>query len=391
MPRWSQSIRFRLSLAYALAVFATGAVLLLAVYLRQAHQLNRSIVVTGQTVSAINTRTGIQLDFRYFGSDELVMSYFELVERETERQSLREFRNASLPGLGVLAIAAFASGWLLAGWTLSPMGRMAAVAREISGTELSRRINMHGPDDELKDLADTFDEMLDRLQGSFEDHRRFVQDASHELRNPLAATQTNLELVLDDSEAGVEELRDAARIAHASACRVGRIVDELVDQARQGVPTISKSVVELRWLAGDIATELAATASARELTIDLGDGPEKVEVKGEQAALRRAITNLVVNAVRLAPPRTSVGIRVGLAGEATAYVSVTDEGPGIAPSEQKVIFERFQQGKAGGKGLGLGLSIVRQVIERHGGRVELESELGVGSTFTLYLPMPVTH
>lgn len=403
MPRWAQSIRFRLSLAYALAVFAAGSVLLSTLLVWQTSRLDEPVMVEGERLLGTDPRTG---EFRTIAlrveRDELLTAYMAKLEQDAYARSLDELRKASLVGLGALFLVAFGSGWLLAGWTLRPMGRMAAVARDISGTELSRRIGLRGPEDELKYLADTFDAMLDRLQASFEDQRRFVQDASHELRNPLAVAQTNLELVIDDADADVDELRRAAGIAHTSNERLGRIVDELLDQARRGVPAATVVEVDLRALASGIVEELRASADARDVTLfvvddaapvvdsSAGDGATTtgVRVKGDEAAIRRAITNLVVNAIRLAPERSTVRLDVS-SERGMAVVSVIDEGPGIAAEDQEAVFERFWRGDDAGQGLGLGLSIVRQVAKRHGGDVTLTSAPGSGSTFSIRLPMPV--
>lgn len=403
MPRWAQSIRFRLSLAYALAVFAAGSVLLSTLLVWQTSRLDEPVMVEGERLLGTDPRTG---EFRTIAlrveRDELLTAYMAKLEQDAYARSLDELRKASLVGLGALFLVAFGSGWLLAGWTLRPMGRMAAVARDISGTELSRRIGLRGPEDELKYLADTFDAMLDRLQASFEDQRRFVQDASHELRNPLAVAQTNLELVIDDPDADVDELRRAAGIAHTSNERLGRIVDELLDQARRGVPAATVVEVDLRALASGIVEELRASADARDVTLfvvddaapvvgsSAGDGATTtgVRVKGDEAAIRRAITNLVVNAIRLAPERSTVRLDVS-SERGMAVVSVIDEGPGIAAENQEAVFERFWRGDDAGQGLGLGLSIVRQVAKRHGGDVTLTSAPGSGSTFSIRLPMPV--
>ena len=200
MPRWAQSIRFRLSLAYALAVFAAGSILVAGVYLWQVRQLDEPILLRSRTVRIYHPDTLEPLDLQFTTNADLAEAYLTQFERLAYRESLEQLRRASLGGLSILFVVAFGTGWVLAGWTLQPMGRMAAVAREVSGSELSRRIDLHGPDDELKALADTFDAMLDRVQASFEDQRRFVQDTSHEIRNPLAITQANLELVIDDPD-----------------------------------------------------------------------------------------------------------------------------------------------------------------------------------------------
>lgn len=388
MPRWAQSIRFRLSLAYALAVFAAGTVLLAALYFWQVRQLNEPILVETRP-AMVRQADGMMADVQFVEREELVNAFLEQWEREAYGEALDQQRKASVAAVGVLAIVAFASGWVLSGWTLSPMRRMTTVARDISANELSRRIELEGPDDELKDLADTFDEMLDRLQASFEDQRRFVQDASHELRNPLAVTRTNLELVLDDPGAGPDELRQAAQIAHNSTGRIGGIVDQLLEQARTGVPSTASGPVDLQDTVHGVAADQQAAAAARDLAI-LVDAPEPLVVHGDGPALRRAVTNLVANAVRLTPAGTSVSVAIGTDAD-WALIRVVDEGPGIAPQDQERIFERFWRGEDGTKGLGLGLSIVRQIAERHGGRVELVSEPDVGSAFTLRLPRPMSR
>jgi signal transduction histidine kinase len=378
-----------LSLAYALAVFAAGSVVVAGLYLWQVRRLSEPIIIEPAQVVVIDPRTGQRTDtaIGVLSRSRLAAAYLEDVERRAYRYSLEELRKASLVALPVLAVVAFGSGWVLSGWTLQPMRRMVVVARDISERDLSGRIGLRGPDDELKDLADTFDEMLDRLQASFEDQRRFVQDMSHEIRNPLAIASANLELALDGRDP--DEVRRVAGIAHRAIGRVNDIVDDLVRRARQGVPSSTRGPVDLRDLVGDVAIEQAVRAQARSITlaqrVEAGRAPV---VTGDASALRRAVTNLVVNALRLAPEGSTVTVGAGLSGE-WATLSVTDEGPGIRSEDQLLVFDRFWRGADAGKGLGLGLSIVRQVAERHGGRVDLMSTPGVGSTFTIRLPMPI--
>ncbi|MEM7341246.1 MAG: HAMP domain-containing sensor histidine kinase [Actinomycetota bacterium] len=371
-------------------MFTAGVLLLIALYTWQVRQLDEPTIVPTETARITDLSRGITFETQLVDADELARAYMQELEQRSYRRSLDELRQASFFGLGVLAIVAFGSGWLLSGWTLRPVGRMAAVARDISGRDLSRRIALNGPDDELKDLADTFDEMLDRLQTSFEDQRRFVQDTSHELRNPLAVTSTNLELVLDDPEADEAELREAARIAHASVGRISRIVDELVDQARQGVPAAQAGTVDLVATATDVVAEFSPTAGRRDVRIALTAPPAPVEVRGEPAALRRALANLVANPVRLSPAGSTITIQVR-PGTESASILVTDEGPGIPAPDVERVFDRFWRGEQSGKGLGLGLSIVQRVAERHGGSVSVASEPGVGSTFTFTVPMVIAR
>ena len=393
VPRWAQSIRFRLSLAYAVAVFAGGAVLLGALYFSQARQLHEPIIVPTRQVVFSDQATGASFatQFQALSESDVNAAIMEAVERQSYTRALDNLRQASIIGLGLLAVMAFISGWLLSGWTLAPIRRITSVARGITDVELSRRIGLRGPNDELKEVADTFDEMLDRLQSSFEGHRRFVQDASHELRNPLAVTLTNLELVLDDPDADDDELRRAIGIAHASASRIGVIVDDLVAQARMGFAPNPMSDVDLRTLAGEVAAELSASARGSGLALVVTiepSTPDQVIVHGDPDALARALTNLVVNAIRLAPADSTITISVGC-DDRDAIVSVADEGPGIAGPDRESVFDRFWRGRDAGQGLGLGLSIVRQIAERHGGRAELVSSDATGSVFRIVVPRPI--
>ncbi|MFV0523655.1 MAG: sensor histidine kinase [Acidimicrobiales bacterium] len=389
LPRWASSIRFRLSLAYALAVFTAGSVLVAGLYLWQVRQLDEPIIMQTRPVVVVAGEDTFETELRVISQSDATAAVLTQLERRAYRESLNQLRVASFWGLGVLFVVAFGSGWVLSGWTVAPMRRMATVARDISARDLSARIDLVGPDDELKDLADTFDEMLDRLQNAFEDQRRFVQDTSHELRNPLAVARTNLELVIDEPGATRDELADAVRIAYGATGRLGGIVDDLVAQARLGVPVAARAPVDLEALAADVVAEQDGVAAGRSVRVELGAPPDApVSVTGDEPAIRRAVTNLVANAVRLSPEGETVTVTLTRDGS-DAVVAVTDRGPGIEPADQARVFERFWRGSDQGPGLGLGLSIVRQVVERHGGRVELNSEPGHGATFRLRFPMAV--
>ena len=192
-----QSIRFRLSLGLALVVFGAGAVLVGGIYLWQVRQLDEPQLIAKPVIlrDSITGREFVtELDV-IFQSD-LQIYAVERVQLDAYRQALDELRRAAFAGLVVLFAVSFGTGWLLSGWVLKPIDKMHRVAREITASDLSRRIGLRGPTDELKGLADTFDAMLDRLQSSFEEQRRFVHETSHELRNPLAGARTNLEVAL---------------------------------------------------------------------------------------------------------------------------------------------------------------------------------------------------
>jgi signal transduction histidine kinase len=249
---------------------------------------------------------------------------------------------------------------------------------------------MNGPKDELRDLADTFDGMLERLETAFEAQRRFIQDASHELRNPLAVMRTNLDVALADPHADVDELRRTASVVARTATRMGRLVDDLLAYARHGLPDQAWDRIELGQLAAETADEFRAPAEARSITL-VHQEREEVAALGDRNRLKQALANLIGNAVRLAPEHTEVTVAAGNV-DGWAFLSVTDEGPGIAPEHQAAVFDRFWRapGQAdaenGERRSGLGLTIVREIVERHGGRVSLVSEDAGGSAFVIWLP-----
>ncbi len=385
LRRFTSSIRFRLSLAVSVSVFAVGAFFIGAIYLWQVNRLEPPVVETRQ-VAYVDPVSGRELEtvYQLVFPEDLQVAVAVGIEQHAYRDALDQLRRASFYALGLLAVTSFATGWIVSGWTLGPVTEMVAVARDISANDLSRRIRLRGPDDELKELADTFDDMVDRLQTAFEDQRRLVHDTSHELRNPLAVSRANLELAIDGGDLA-EVARAAAVALHANE-RMAALVDDLVDQARDGVPEVALETVDLAGLSEAVVGEQAAGAAERSVRLVAGaDAP--VSVRGERAALRRVVSNLVENSVRHAPAGSEVLVvaEADVAG-GVARVSVRDAGPGIDPADHARIFERFERA-GGGTGLGLGLAIVKRVVVRHGGEVTVDSTLGEGATFTVRLPL----
>ena len=383
MHRVTQSIRFHLSLTYALAVFTVGSLLIGGLYVWQVRQPEQPNIMQSTFLISPETNQPIA---RFIVIEDFNRSLAELIQHNANLQALSSLRRASLAGLGVLFFISFGIGWLLAGNALRPVHRMAMVARDITATDLTRRISLPGPEDEMKGLADTFDAMLDRLQVAFEDQRRFVQDASHELRNPLAVARTNLELSLSDPQASTEDLRQSAGVAMRSTERMTVLVDDLLAQARSGVPEVSRSDVDLVATASDVVEEFSASAGQRNLQLRLVAPPAPMIIRGDGPALRRAISNLVSNAVKIAPNGTAITLSAAL-GDSCAMVSVADEGPGLTEAEQHKVFDRFWVGAHASAGTGLGLSIVRQIAERHNGTVAVAANDDSGSTFTIKVPI----
>jgi signal transduction histidine kinase len=382
LPEWARSIRFRYTLLYSAVLFGLAAIVVAALYLVLLMALRGEPVSAGTRGKVCDLR---QDPPRCFALD--IFSAREL-ERNVNAQTLTKLRNYSFGSLGVLFVASLGVGWVVAGRVLRPIGSITAVARDIQATDLSRRIELPGPDDELKQLADTFDAMLARLDAAFDAQRQFTADASHELRNPLAIIRTNVDVALADPRADPDDLRQALVVVKRAGDRMARLVDDLLALARRQEPTLEHEQVDLGVAVAEASDDFVVPAAARNIVLDRAIGPGVVVI-GDRDALKRAVANLLENAVRLAPAGSRIRLATGSEGD-RAWIAVADEGPGISPEDQPHVFDRFwradkARSRADG-GTGLGLAIVRQIAESHGGHIRLQSKVGVGSSFVIWLP-----
>jgi signal transduction histidine kinase len=371
------SIRLRLALTYSLVMCLLSALAIGAIYLALVHAVDTAPPpVSSNVIQPVP------------GGFNVTPVQIESIQRAVNQATIDKLGTYSVSALLVFFVASFGVSWLIAGYLLRPVGRITRVAREISATDLTRRISLQGPDDELHQLADTFDQMLGRLDEAFAGQREFIQEASHELRNPLAVIRTNLEVTLSDPDASPEDLRHTAEVVQRSTERMTRLVDDLLRYARNERPAIERDPVDAFSLVHEAADEFRTPAEARGLGIEWAAEPGLM-ITGDRNALRQALANLLANATRLAPTGTRVRVRAGREGP-WIWLAVDDEGPGIAADDQDRVFQRFWRGEASGvrgdRRSGLGLAIVRQIVEAHGGEVKLVSTLGAGSTFALWLP-----
>ena len=375
------TIRARLTILYALLVFGLSALVIAGVYVGVSRALSDEPVSRDYEVfRLIPTPQGtVQVP------EGTVRAQSAELEAAVNDRLLDELRKWSLVALAAGALAGVGIGWFAAGRVLRPVGRITGVARDIQATDLSRRIALEGPDDEVKELADTFDGMLGRLDEAFEGQRHFFQEASHELRNPLAVIRTNLDVALADDDASAAELRRAAELAARTAERMSTTVDDLLRYARNEQAAMRVEDLDLAVLVAEVADEFRSPASTRSLTITVDDSGGEAPVLGDRAALRQALANLLDNAVRLAPEGSTIEVGAGVDGP-WSWVAVTDEGPGIPADEQPLVFRRFWRGPDGGRGSGLGLAIVDQILLAHGGAARVASTDGHGSVFSLWIP-----
>ena len=377
LPEWARSIRFRYTLLYSAVLFGLAAVVVAAIYLVLVMSLRNEPYTTGyqKLICFTNDQCYKPITFRE-------------LERVVNSRTLTKLRNYSFGALGVLFVASLGVGWVVAGRVLRPIGRITSVARDIQATDLSRRIELPGPDDELKQLGDTFDAMLARLDAAFAAQRQFVADASHELRNPLAIIRTNVDVALADPRADPEDLRHTIVVVKRASDRMARLVDDLLALARRQEPILEHEPVDLGVAVTEASDDFVVPAAARNIVLDRAIAPGVV-VTGDRDALKRAVANLLENAVRLAPAGSRIRLATGSEGD-RAWIAVADEGPGISPEDQPHVFDRFwradkARSRADG-GTGLGLAIVRQIAESHGGHIRLQSKVGVGSSFVIWLP-----
>jgi signal transduction histidine kinase len=377
LPEWMRSARVRLAVLYSASLFVIGGLLLAGLYFA----LSKSIEDEPMSNQFVVVRNPIEPS-----QPQLVRA--QDFERAVTDNALSLLKTYSFLALGVLFVVSLGVGWVVAGRLLAPIDRITDVARRIQATDLSRRISLVGPDDELKRLADTFDSMLARLDAAFVAQRRFIADASHELRNPLAVIRTNLDVVLSDPNTDEISLRDTSAVVRRATERMSKMVDDMLALARLESPQQLDERVDIGEVANEIADEFTAVAQSHDVVLrrSISDG---IFVAGDRYALKRALANLAQNALRYSPAESSITIAAG-SKDGWVWTAVEDQGPGIAPEHRHQVFERFWRADKSRSrslgGSGLGLSIVQQVAQAHSGLVKLSSEVGRGSTFVIWIP-----
>jgi two-component system OmpR family sensor kinase len=292
---------------------------------------------------------------------------------------------ALLLTIAVFLIFTVASAAILIGRALSPVKKVTATAQGIaSSSDLSRRVNYHGPKDEIGELAATFDSMIEQLDGLLRSQRSFVADASHELRGPLTVIRGNLDLLRRNLSE--EDRQESLRALEAEGARMARVVNDLLVLAEvEAGPLEQQQMVSLKDLILDAQDRALLLAGDRQIVTERQDD---LWVKGDAHKLEQLVGNLVGNAIKYTPDGGTITLSLFQEGD-WARLDVTDTGIGIPPEHLPHIFDRFYRvdkarSRAGG-GTGLGLAIVKGIVLQHGGKVEVTSELGKGSTFTVWL------
>ena len=366
-------IRTRLTVLYGLLFLVGGAILLGVTYLlvqQNIHQRN-----SGAAVAKFPAELKLNL-----GDQQLALTNYieqlQVRQEQLERNTLNALITQGSIALGVVTIVGVGFGWLMAERALRPVGRITETARRVAGGSLHERIALKGPDDEIKELADTFDVMLTRLDHSFDGQRRFIANASHELRTPLTINRTLIEVALG-RPSPPPELVQLGETLRAVNARHERLIDGLLTLVASEQPLTVHDRVDL----ADVARHVVG---ARPVSLDLGPA----EAVGDPILLERVVQNLVDNAVAYNVPDGLVRVETGtLDGQARVVVSNT--GPVIPAYEIPGLFEPFRRLRSrtgSATGTGLGLSIVRSVALAHGGTVDAKPRDGGGLTVTVTLP-----
>ena len=344
---------------------------------RRAIRFSNSVVTDGEGVAYL-VQVGVPLDAR----DAALGRLLRLIAW-------------SLPA-GLVVVAGV--GRWMAGGALAPIARLARVAGEIGVEELHRRVPLRGSGDELDELASEFNGVLARLERAVGDMRQFSAAMAHEIRTPLAALRAELETSLNGTRAagargtGHQAPEGADRIASQleEVDKLTRLVGQLLTLARAeaGELAVAREPVALDTLAQSVVDTLEAVAEAKGVALAC-DFEDAIDVAGDRGWLERLLVNLVDNAIKFTPPGGRVTVQVASDGQA-AILAVRDTGVGIPPEWAQSIFDRFWVGPtrtAGQDGAGLGLSLVKWIADQHGATIQVESQAGAGSLFTVRFPV----
>jgi heavy metal sensor kinase len=327
----------------------------------------------------------------------IVVAGSSLEPTDEELESLREILAYVVP---LALLLAGIGGWFLARQSLSPLAAMVDRARKMTAENLSGRLPVANPRDELGRLAETFNDLLSRLEVSISAQRQltgaqrqFMADASHELRTPVATTRTAANVALQQPHRDELEYRDTLAIIEQQAARLSRIVEDMFTLARADAGTypLRQTPMYLDEVVEDVVKGARVLASARDVSIDATTSPSAA-FTGDEELIRRLMVNLLDNAIRYAPARSTV--HVDLAQATGGYaLSISDHGSGIPVEVQPHIFERFYRADAARTrrdgldgGAGLGLALARWIAEVHGGHLALAQSSDAGTTFTAFLP-----
>ena len=368
-----RSVRLRLTLLYGSLFFVSGAALLAITYVLVANQPPSLIGERDLRISAENLPVPLDRP-----SPQEVQAQIE----QQAADVLREFIVQSGVSLTMMTVVSIGLGWFVAGRVLRPLRTITTTARTISASNLHERLALDGPDDELKELGDTFDQLLGRLEASFAAQRHFAANVSHELRTPLTRARTLLEVALTDPAPTVESLAQACRRALVAGQHQERLIEALLVLARSEHGPVQGEPVDLRQLVDEALLALGPQLAALRVQADLGEAV----TSGDARLVERLVTNLVDNAVRHNVPGGLVEVTTRTT-DGRAELVVANTGPVVADHEIDRLMLPFQRQApdrtTARDGHGLGLAIVHAVATTHEARLTARPRPGGGLRVTV--------
>lgn len=337
------------------------------------------------TLADYNIRVGASA-WQHGADSYRIVAWMSLAPFDREHATLQ---NTIRVGIPIAALVAMIAGWLIGRWALRPLTAMAADAGAIDHRSLEGRLPVTAQRDELGRLGAAFNAVLDRLAVVLRMQRRFMADASHELRTPVSVARTAAQVTLSTTTRTEAEYRDSLDVIATQMRRLTRVVDDMFMLALADLDArpLEPCDLYLDEIVGDCVRAATVLASARNVRIDYGHAGE-IAARGDEALLRQLVMNLLDNAVRHTPSAGTVTVNLQR-HDGRAELAVEDSGPGVPAAEQGRVFERFVRlaPSGAGGGAGLGLAIARWVAEQHGGRLSLDGEGNASSRFVLTLPV----
>jgi signal transduction histidine kinase len=374
------SVRLRLTLLFGGLFLVAAAALLAITYGLVSHATN-DIFVARQVSGGDGTGPTVLPDVATLQQQAVK---YTSAARAKENDALLLYSGIALAIMMVMSVGL---GWFAAGRALRPLRRITAGARRIAATNLHERLALAGPEDDVRELADTIDGLFARLDASFDAQRQFIAHASHELRTPLARSRTLLEVALRDPSASEESLRAACERVLAAGAEQERLIEALLMLARGQRGIVRREPLDLAAITREALAARGTEVAARGLSVEVTLAPALMA--GDMALSERAVANLIDNALRHNVADGTVRVSVRTADD-RAVLTVANTGPLIAPAEIRTLLRPFRRGtqrtRGGCDGLGLGLPIVQAIATAHGATLTLTPRPGGGLEAELSFP-----
>ncbi len=394
---WPQKVRTRLTLIYAAPFLVAGlAVFGLALFVLQRIILptspTASLIASGKAVGSVERACQAYTTTSTHLCEQAYAAYYAgtVAGMQAQQNTLAKLLGYWALGLGVMTFASGGLGWYISGRLLRPVREITATARRASDQHLGERLALTGPRDELRELADTFDDMLERLDAAFATQRRFVANASHELRTPLTVMRTAIDVTLGKPSPTARQLTETAVRVRRSIDKAESMIEALLTIAVSDQGKLSTEFTDLATLAEDAID--AAAPEIERLRLNVEAKLDPAETTGDPQLLERMITNLVSNAVRHNEPGGWIRLRTG-SSDAAVHLEIANSGPFVPDDAVPSLFEPFRrmEARTGVRdGVGLGLSIARSVATAHHATVTARSQPAGGLDISVVIPRRLT-